>query len=141
MDRDNEDEAAGALLIMDPDTERFFKAGTGIQDTEELRKHIIQVQRDAYKASRRLPILRMGGSVERCVFHAQVYPYPCIGGFRFARLKIARMPAYPRVFQLLKNRPDAIFLDVGCCRTNPFFNLISHHLIHCSGYRSEEDCL
>lgn len=37
------------LLVLDPDTERFFKAETGIQDTEELRTHIIQVQEDAYK--------------------------------------------------------------------------------------------
>ena len=26
------------------------------------------------------------------------------------------MPAYPQVLELGKNRPDAIFLDIGCCR-------------------------
>ena len=40
-----------ALLVLDPETERFFKAETGIQDTEELRKHIIEVQQEAYKVS------------------------------------------------------------------------------------------
>ena len=25
------------------------------------------------------------------------------------------MPAYPLVLRLLKNRPDAVFLDIGCC--------------------------
>lgn len=100
MDKDSEAgtrsrnlQSEGTLLVLDPDAERFFNAETGIQDTEELRKHIIEVQEEAYK----------------------VYPYPCIRGFRFVKLKIARLPAYPRVFRLLGNRPDAIFLDIGCC--------------------------
>jgi len=83
----------GTLLELNPEEEAFFKSETGIQDTEELRKHIIEVQEDAYK----------------------VYPYPCIRGFRFARLKISRMPAYPLVLELAKNRSGAIFLDIGCC--------------------------
>ena len=58
MNRDNEVESADALLVLDPDTVRFFKAETGIQDTEELRKHIIQVQQEAYKASGRYPLDR-----------------------------------------------------------------------------------
>jgi len=93
VERDNDVESAGALLVMAPDTEKFFKAETGIQDTEELRKHIIQTQQEAYK----------------------IYPYPCIRGFIFTELNIAGTPAYPRALQLLKNRPDAIFLDIGCC--------------------------
>ena len=55
MDQDNQVESADSLLLLDPDTERFFKAETGIQDAEELREHIIQVQQDAYKASCYLP--------------------------------------------------------------------------------------
>ena len=39
------------FLQLDPEEEAFFKSETGIQDTEELRKHIIQVQEDAYKVS------------------------------------------------------------------------------------------
>lgn len=37
------------------------------------------------------------------------------------------MPAYPYVFQLLKSRPDAIFVDVGCCRTNLFLSRSFYH--------------
>jgi len=41
----------GTLLELDPKEEAFLKAETGIQDTEELRKHITEVQEEAYKAS------------------------------------------------------------------------------------------
>jgi len=41
------------LLGLNPEEEAFFKSETGIQDTEELRKHIIRVQEDAYKVIRR----------------------------------------------------------------------------------------
>ena len=40
-----------SFLGLYPDEEVFFKAETGIQDTEELRKHIIEVQEEAYKVS------------------------------------------------------------------------------------------
>ena len=40
------------LLELNPEEEAFFKSETGIQDTEELKKHIIEVQEDAYKVSR-----------------------------------------------------------------------------------------
>jgi len=39
------------LLELDPEEEAFFKAETGIQDTEELRKHIIDIQEEAFKVS------------------------------------------------------------------------------------------
>jgi len=42
----------GTLLELDPEEEAFFKAETGIRDTEELRKHIIEVQEEAYKVGR-----------------------------------------------------------------------------------------
>ena len=37
------------LLELGPEEEVFFKSETGIEDTEELKKHIIEVQEDAYK--------------------------------------------------------------------------------------------
>ena len=40
-----------SLLVLNPDTETFFKAETGIQDTEKLREHIIEVQKEAFKVS------------------------------------------------------------------------------------------
>ena len=41
-----------SFLVLDPETEDFFKAETGIQDSEESRKHIVEVQEEAYKVSR-----------------------------------------------------------------------------------------
>jgi hypothetical protein len=44
------------LLELDPKEEAFFKEKTGIQDTEELRKHIIGVQEEAYEVRGRLRV-------------------------------------------------------------------------------------
>jgi len=74
----------------------FFKAQTGITDNAELKDHIIKVQAEAYA----------------------VYPYPCIRGFAFAKLKISRFPAYKELLRLGKERPGALFLDIGCCFGN-----------------------
>ena len=43
------------LLVLGPETETFFKVETGIQDSEELKKHIIEVQGEAYKVNHRRP--------------------------------------------------------------------------------------
>ncbi|KAJ3574692.1 hypothetical protein NP233_g1603 [Leucocoprinus birnbaumii] len=78
----------------------FFKTLTGIQDDDELKRHIIDVQTKAY----------------------QVMCYACIRHFNFARgfsrLKIFRLPAYKEIFQLRDKYNDAILLDVGCCFGN-----------------------
>ena len=42
-----------SLLVLKPDIEEFFKVEAGIQDTEELKKHIVQVQEEAYKVAHR----------------------------------------------------------------------------------------
>ena len=39
----------GTVLDLGPDGEAFFEAETGIQDTEELRKHIFEVREEACK--------------------------------------------------------------------------------------------
>ncbi|TFK75137.1 hypothetical protein BDN72DRAFT_892489 [Pluteus cervinus] len=74
----------------------FFKEQTGIQDDEELKQHVLSVQKSAYA----------------------VYGYPCIRKFAFTSLKISRHPAYTIVQQLHVKRPDAILLDMGCCFGN-----------------------
>ena len=58
MPSDNETETPsrtlyldGTLLELDPKEESFFKAETGIQDTDELKKYITEVQEEAYKVS------------------------------------------------------------------------------------------
>ncbi|KAH7889087.1 hypothetical protein F5I97DRAFT_1803283 [Phlebopus sp. FC_14] len=76
-----------------PEQAIFFKERTGIVDDEELKRHILAVQAEAYK----------------------VAPYPCIMGFVFLSLLISRFPVYEDVLSIGRNRPNAILLDVGCC--------------------------
>jgi hypothetical protein len=96
---------------LDTETEGFYKLETGTQDSEELKTYIIEFQEGAYKvincrsANQVFPV----GNV---VFCAQVFLYPCIRGFGFAGLKVARIPAYPRIFELLKSRPDTVFFKI-----------------------------
>jgi len=82
------------LLELNPEEEAFFKLETGIQDTEELKKHIFEVQEVAYKVRCYLNGISTDSNI---VFRVQVYPYPCIRSFRFTRLKLAKLPAYPRI--------------------------------------------
>ena len=42
-----------SFLVLKPDVEEFFKVEAGIQDTEELKKHLVQVQEEAYKVAHR----------------------------------------------------------------------------------------
>ncbi|EJD05463.1 uncharacterized protein FOMMEDRAFT_77875 [Fomitiporia mediterranea MF3/22] len=74
----------------------FLKNQTKIEDEEELKQHVIAVQTEAWS----------------------VFNYKCIQSFGFTRLKISRLPAYPDLLELGKNRPDAIFLDFACCFGN-----------------------
>ncbi len=37
---------------------------------------------------------------------------------RWHRLKISRFPAYPKLLQLGRERPGALFLDLACCVGN-----------------------
>lgn len=44
----------------------------------------------------------------------KVWPYPCIGQFRFLDLSISHSPHYPAILERLKTG-DENFLDLGCC--------------------------
>ena len=64
------------------DEERsFLKEQSGIQDDDELKEHVIQVQTEAYKVN--------FGKAKSWrfmqTFVLQVHPYPCIRLFNFAR--------------------------------------------------------
>jgi hypothetical protein len=104
-----------SLYKLDADEKAFFKEQTGIVDDEELKRHIIRVQREAYA----------------------VFPYPCIYLFDFTRLvfvsyynhrmelsercfrlNIFRLTAYPKVLELGRTRAQPILLDIGCCFGN-----------------------
>ncbi|KAI0795120.1 hypothetical protein C8Q75DRAFT_712487 [Abortiporus biennis] len=84
------------LYNLQPQEIEFFKQQTGIQDDDELKRHIIDVQKEAYA----------------------VFPYTCIRRFGFTVLKISRFPAYQELLRLGKERPGALFLDIGCCFGN-----------------------
>jgi SAM-dependent methyltransferase len=45
----------------------------------------------------------------------EVWPYPCIGQFRFLTLALPNTPSYRKIIKLLQASPDAKFLDLGCC--------------------------
>ncbi|KAF9007611.1 hypothetical protein BDQ17DRAFT_1238084 [Cyathus striatus] len=85
-----------SLYSLNDEESSFYKTLTGIQDDEELKHHIIDVQTKAY----------------------QVYGYPCIRRFAFTRLKISRLPAYSQVAQLRQQQENRILLDLGCCFGN-----------------------
>ncbi|KAL7275047.1 hypothetical protein RUND412_002041 [Rhizina undulata] len=45
----------------------------------------------------------------------KIYPYPCIGGFRFLKPSLATSPHYPRILSRLQSSQSAKLLDLGCC--------------------------
>lgn len=71
----------------------FFKQLTGIDNNEEFETHLLSIQAEAY----------------------EVYPYPCIRLFWWARPGISRLFPYKDLLKLGRERDGAIFLDIGCC--------------------------
>ncbi|KAF8273973.1 hypothetical protein EI94DRAFT_1794631 [Lactarius quietus] len=71
----------------------FFKEQTGIEDEDELKAHLLSIQAEAY----------------------EVYSYPCIRQFSWARLGISRLFPYQDLLKLGREREGAILLDIGCC--------------------------
>jgi len=65
---------------------------TGIQSAEELKQHILNIQREAWN----------------------VVHYACIRRFGFTKLRIKLLPGYPTLLQLAKEKPDAVLLDFAC---------------------------
>ncbi|KAI1797519.1 hypothetical protein LXA43DRAFT_877015 [Ganoderma leucocontextum] len=82
----------------------FMKTQTGIEDEEELKKHILAIQAEAY----------------------DIHPYPCIRRFGFLQCKLTRLPAHKQLLALGKERQDPIFLDIGCCFGNDIRGAIQH---------------
>ncbi|KZV91233.1 hypothetical protein EXIGLDRAFT_676304 [Exidia glandulosa HHB12029] len=85
-----------SLYAPAPDELAFYKGQTRITDEDELKAHVLKVQRDAY----------------------EVWPYPCIRRLAFTKLKISRFPVYEEVLKLGRERQGAILLDLGCCFGN-----------------------
>ncbi|EJD05461.1 uncharacterized protein FOMMEDRAFT_17755 [Fomitiporia mediterranea MF3/22] len=74
----------------------FLKSQTKIESDEELKQHVITVQKEAW----------------------DVVNYRCIQNFGFITLKISHQPIYPAFLQLGKERSGAIYLDFACCFGN-----------------------
>ncbi|THG92957.1 hypothetical protein EW145_g8522 [Phellinidium pouzarii] len=74
----------------------FFKSQTGIESDEELKHHVIAVQKEAW----------------------EVVQYLCIRRFGFTKLAITYMPQYKDLLKMGKERPDAIFIDFAFCFGN-----------------------
>ncbi|KAG1746293.1 hypothetical protein EDD22DRAFT_1004571 [Suillus occidentalis] len=75
-----------SLYSLSTEEAAFFKAQTGIDDDEDLKKHILEVA-----------------------------PYPCIHNFIFLRLNLSRISVYEHILKLGRERSDALLLDIGCC--------------------------
>ncbi|KAF5312002.1 hypothetical protein D9619_002493 [Psilocybe cf. subviscida] len=79
----------------------FFKSLTGLSRDEDLKSHVLEVQKESYN----------------------VFPYPCIRRFDFLRLKISKHPAYADFLRTAQD-PNAVFLDIGCCFGNDIRKVI-----------------
>ncbi|TFY61379.1 hypothetical protein EVG20_g7083 [Dentipellis fragilis] len=84
------------LYYLTPDEKEFFVKTTGISDDEELKKHILAVQKKAYTS----------------------FPYPCIRLFTYLRLTVTELEGYRKLLKLADDRAGAIFVDIGCGLTN-----------------------
>ncbi|EIW85563.1 hypothetical protein CONPUDRAFT_98669 [Coniophora puteana RWD-64-598 SS2] len=82
-----------ALYHISPEASDFFKSQTGIYDDEELKLHILAVQRKAY----------------------EVVPYPCLRIFTFTHLDMSRLDIYPHILEIGKTKPGSILMDLACC--------------------------
>ncbi|KAK7462179.1 hypothetical protein VKT23_007783 [Stygiomarasmius scandens] len=74
-------------LKLNPDEEEFFLLQTGIESVDDLKEHILDIQRDALK----------------------IVPYD------LDRLKMSKLPWYNQVLQSMKINESTIFLDMACC--------------------------
>ncbi|KAI5121149.1 hypothetical protein M0805_007147 [Coniferiporia weirii] len=74
----------------------FFKGETGIKSDEELKEHVIAVQKEAW----------------------EVVQYMCIRAFGFTKLAITYLPQYADLLKMGRERPGAIFVDFACCFGN-----------------------
>ncbi|KAJ7600243.1 hypothetical protein C8J56DRAFT_909746 [Mycena floridula] len=82
-----------SLYILEGDALDFFKAQTRLEDEEELKEHILAIQRKAN----------------------EIHNFPFIYTLSFTQPTISQNAAYERILDLGRTRDDAIFLDLGCC--------------------------
>ncbi|KAI0823141.1 hypothetical protein BC628DRAFT_1316638 [Trametes gibbosa] len=88
------------LYSLEGEELEFMKEQTGIEDENELKRHIIAVAKDAFA----------------------VFPFPCIRRYAFIKFKLSRLPGYDYLLKLGREREGAILLDIGCCFGNDVRN-------------------
>ncbi|KAL5514891.1 hypothetical protein ACEPAG_2207 [Sanghuangporus baumii] len=74
----------------------FLKGQTKIEDEKELKQHVLVIQKEAW----------------------ELVKYKCIQSFGFLTLRISNLPPYQDLLELGRERPGAIFLDIGCAFGN-----------------------
>lgn len=127
-----------SLYKLDENGLAFMKRQTGIDDEEELKKHILAVQAEAYQVSLSssldslfvvLIVDRLNGdpdpplsvhsafriSTVSLLFDCGTFFMESYHDPSTHRCKLARLPAYKHLLALGKERQDPIFLDIGCC--------------------------
>ncbi|RPA82263.1 hypothetical protein BJ508DRAFT_414294 [Ascobolus immersus RN42] len=91
------------LRSLNPSALQILQAYSGIQSEEEAIAHVLRIREKAW----------------------QIFPYPCIGSYRFLDFSIHSNPLYPI---LLSDVSDASspnsFLDLGCCFAQDIRRLI-----------------
>ncbi|KAG2156790.1 uncharacterized protein EDB93DRAFT_1125635 [Suillus bovinus] len=85
-----------SLYRLDPAALEFFQQQTGITEEDDLKHHILAVQKRVFAAA----------------------SYPCIYNFGFTSLRISRHPKYQSVLQLGRDHRNPLLLDLGCCFGN-----------------------
>ena len=127
------------LYTLNDEERSFFKEQSGIQDDDELKAHIVQVQAEAYKVCNHERCMDPGKADHRnscniCALDPSLSLYPLLPFRKVSlkskrdmdaveigyspRLKISRMPSYQDLLKIGKSRKDAIFLDIGSCCEN-----------------------
>ncbi|KAA1470318.1 hypothetical protein DENSPDRAFT_683322 [Dentipellis sp. KUC8613] len=81
------------LYYLSPAQKDFFEKTTSIRNEEELKQHILAIQKKAYA----------------------IHPYPCIRVFSYLRLTVTQLEGYKKLLKLAHERDGAIFVDIGCC--------------------------
>ncbi|KAI6117076.1 hypothetical protein EV401DRAFT_1864032, partial [Pisolithus croceorrhizus] len=84
-----------SIYSLTPDEAEFLKTVAGINGNDMLRAHILRVQEKAYKM-----IMAIHRLVET---HTR------------SRMLITKLPVYQDILGIGRERPDALFLDLGCC--------------------------
>ena len=111
----------------------FFKSQTGIHDDEQLKKHIVAIQEQAFSVRNNSPsasCCQLSYTVSSYIRSIRTHAFAttlsqsmamtrrhCVilTNVLYDRLKISRISVYDALLELGKQREGAILLDIGCC--------------------------